>query len=78
MDEKEEGTMRYANEIANEIEKRGPVTIPEGCMTGEEFDMWLYGNEDDYAVGKNVWHQYEIIEVNDDLFQYAIEFGEAA
>ncbi len=34
--------IKFANEIIEEIEARGEIIIPEGCVTGEEYEAWLY------------------------------------
>lgn len=34
--------IKYANEIAKEIEERGEIQIPDGYVTGEEYEKWLY------------------------------------
>ena len=36
---------KFANEIINEIKARGPVKIPAGSVSGEEFEEWLYVEE---------------------------------
>lgn len=33
--------IKYANEIVKEIEERGEIQVPDGCVTGEEFEKWL-------------------------------------
>ena len=33
--------IKFADEIIKEIEKRGSVKIPNGNVTGEEFEKWL-------------------------------------
>lgn len=33
--------IKYANEIIKEIEERGEIQVPYGCVTGEEFEKWL-------------------------------------
>ena len=38
--------IKYADQIVKEINKRGPITIPKGCVTGEEFEKWLYEKSD--------------------------------
>ena len=38
--------IKYADQIVEEIDKRGPITIPKGCVTGEEFEKWLYEKSD--------------------------------
>ena len=34
-------SIKFADEIIKEIEKRGSVKIPNGNLTGEEFEKWL-------------------------------------
>ena len=36
--------IKFADEIIKEIEKRGSVKIPNGNVTGEEFEKWLKNN----------------------------------
>ena len=33
--------IKYANEIAKEIEERGEIQVPDGYVTGEEYEKWL-------------------------------------
>lgn len=37
-------SIKYANDIIEEIKKRGPISVPYGFVTGEEFEKWLYEN----------------------------------
>ena len=34
-------SIKFAEEIVNEIEKRGAIRIPDGNISGEEFEKWL-------------------------------------
>lgn len=34
-------TFKFADEVIDEIKTRGQVEIPEGCVSGEEFEEWL-------------------------------------
>ena len=34
-------SIKYADEIVKEIEGRGEIQIPDGYVTGEEFEKWL-------------------------------------
>jgi hypothetical protein len=34
--------IKFAIDIAKDIENRGPVNIPEGYVTGEAYEEWLY------------------------------------
>ena len=36
--------IKFADEIIKDIEKRGSVKIPNGNLTGEEFEKWLKNN----------------------------------
>lgn len=38
--------IKYADEIVKEIEERDTITIPDDCVTGEEFEKWMYENEE--------------------------------
>lgn len=37
--------IKFAVDIIKEIEKRGSITIPNGYVTGEAFEEWLYEND---------------------------------
>ena len=42
--------IKFADEIAKEVKERGQIKIPDNCVTGEEFEKWLYDeavNSDD-------------------------------
>ncbi len=34
--------IKSVKELIKEIEERGPIEVPEGCVTGEEYEKWLY------------------------------------
>ena len=34
-------SIKFADEIAKEIKERGQIQVPDGCVTGEEFEKWL-------------------------------------
>lgn len=34
-------SIKYATEITKEITKRGQIQVPDGYVTGEEFEKWL-------------------------------------
>ena len=70
--------MKYADEIIKEIEERGPAVVPDGYMAGEDFDEWLYGTEDDYAIERHVWHNCNVFALGNDYFQLDANYGEAA
>ena len=33
-------SIKFADEIAKEIKERGQIQVPDGCVTGEEFEKW--------------------------------------
>ena len=33
--------IKFAGQIIEEIEKRGPITVSSGYVTGEAFEEWL-------------------------------------
>ena len=35
-------TFKFADEVIDEIKTRGHVEIPEGSVSGEEFEEWLH------------------------------------
>ena len=34
-------SVKFADEIVTEIKERGQIQVPDGCVTGEEFEEWL-------------------------------------
>lgn len=42
--------IRYASEIIKEIKSRGPIITSVTCANGEEFEKWLYDEDDIDAV----------------------------
>lgn len=34
--------IKFAVEIVEDIKKRGNIEVPEGYVTGESFEKWLY------------------------------------
>ena len=35
-------SIKLADEIVKEIKERGQIQIPDGYVTGEEYEKWLY------------------------------------
>lgn len=33
--------IKLAEDIVKEMEERGVITVPQGCVTGEDFEEWL-------------------------------------
>lgn len=42
--------IKYAQEIAQEIKKRGAIRIPSNVVTGDAFERWLYEESVDTVV----------------------------
>ena len=34
--------IKFAEDIVKEMEERGDITVPQDCVTGEDFEEWLY------------------------------------
>lgn len=34
--------IKYADEIIKDIKERGEIKVPDDCVTGEEYENWLY------------------------------------
>ena len=34
--------IKLAEDIVKEMEERGAITVPQGCVTGEAFEEWLW------------------------------------
>ena len=37
----DQSKFKFANEIVDDMNKRGNIDVPENCITGEEFEKWL-------------------------------------
>ena len=68
--------IRYASEIIKEIVQRGPIEIPKGCVTGEEFEQWLM--EDDHLENREPQMEDNFFTVNTEINVYIDNYGEAA
>ena len=42
--------IRYADDIIKEIELRGQIITSAKCATGEDFEKWLYEEDDTVAI----------------------------
>ena len=68
--------IRFANEIIDEIEKRGFITVPRGNVTGDEFEKWLMN---DYCMEMETFQVMEkVITSNTDINDFYDNFGDAA
>lgn len=38
--------IKMAKDIIKDIENKGQISVPEGCVTGEAFEKWLYEDND--------------------------------
>ena len=37
--------IKFATDIINEIKARGSINVPQGYITGEAFEKWLYQDD---------------------------------
>lgn len=72
--------IKFAEDIVKEIRERGSIEVPEGYVTGEAFEEWLYKGSvsiklaDDIAVsGLDT-----IMPVSVGLDSFSENYGEAA
>lgn len=68
--------IKFATEIMKEIEARGNVRIPEGYVTGEAFEKWMYEleeQEESLSDACNIKVESEFA-----YNQFSEELGEAA
>lgn len=40
-------SIKFARQIVEEMNSRGPISVPDGCVTGEEYEEWLYEGVDE-------------------------------
>lgn len=45
--------MKYAEDIIKEIEKRGPIKVPEGYVASEDFDIWMHNDPSNTNIKKS-------------------------
>lgn len=69
-------SIKFAEEIIKEIEKRGSVKVPNGNVTGEEFEKWLMV---DYYLS-NIMEQTieKYITSRTEINEFIENYGEAA
>ena len=34
-------SIKFAKQIVEEMDSRGPISVPDGCVTGEEHEEWM-------------------------------------
>ena len=61
--------IKFAKDIIKDIENRGRIYVPEGYVTGDAFEEWLYGEENSYEnIPRNVTvkqnYDYNIFDEN--------------
>lgn len=68
--------IKFAKDIISEIETRGSVEVPNGYVTGEAFEKWMY--EEDAE--EEMLFENMIIDIESNLVFNAFydELGEAA
>lgn len=54
--------MKYAKDIIEEIEKRGPISIPDGCFSDESFEKWMHSGSDKLEICLPRKIRYKILE----------------
>jgi hypothetical protein len=42
--------IKFAKDIVTEIRKRGPIEVPEGYITGEDFEASMYNYKETFRV----------------------------
>lgn len=68
--------IRFASDIVKDMEDRGSIVVPEGCVTGEAFESWLY--EEPMKNGKSYIEASMISNSSFYFNTYHEELGEAA
>lgn len=53
--------IKTGEQIINEINQRGPIQVPKGYVIGEEFEKWLYEENDIFSLENEVNNLYEVI-----------------
>ena len=43
-------SIKFAGQIVEEMNNRGSISVPDGCVTGEEYEEWLYGSDNESYV----------------------------
>lgn len=69
-------SIKFAKEIVNEIKKRGAIKIPEGNVSGEEFEKWLMF--DYYMDSMCETTTEKVIVASNQINEFTDNYGEAA
>lgn len=69
--------IKFAEDIVKEIEERGPIYVPDGYVTGEAFEEWLY---EDIAMEDNCLSNLNDLIITTNICEnvYVESYGEAA
>lgn len=73
--------VKFADEIVKEIQARGSIMVPEGYVTGEEFENWLYYEEEihfEISDNMNMCKGNAIMPASVGLNFFLESYGEAA
>lgn len=73
--------VRFADEIVKEIQTRGSIMVPEGYVTGEEFENWLYYDDEilfELSDNMNMCKGNAIMPASVGLDFFPESYGEAA
>ena len=49
-----EMAIKFAKDIIEQINARGPITVSDDCVTGEAFERWLINNKSSKVVGVEI------------------------
>lgn len=71
--------IKFATDIINEIKARGSINVPQGYITGEAFEKWLYQDDifilDTTSTEKKSPNFMNMVSENN---EYKEDYGEAA
>lgn len=73
--------IKFAQDIVREIRERGSIEVPEGYVTGEDFENWLYGEEQifmDAFENVNESEKNTIMPTHTKLNRFYENYGDAA
>jgi len=57
--------IKFAEDIVKEIESRGQIGVPEGCVTGDDYEEWLYEKGDKMKNNVTPLERNEIGQISD-------------
>ena len=66
-------SIKYADEIIQNMNEREPIVVPNNCVTGEAYEQWLYGDKTMNELSTT--RQNHMIGVANKMKQMAIDDG---